>query len=204
MADRPDPPKTAAEARAEVEARRSEDRARREAAFTERYGATTPGRAVLVASWVSTAVLAAATLAAVVDPDAFDSLFLAVALVWFLAGSALFAVDVVIAATRGRQSNIGMGGLFFLVGSAPRSVQQQLIGSFVIQIVIALVGAGIGFSRIEGREVNALAFGVLAPMAGLALCGLWGARHGLFPDRPDAAEPPVVSRPKPGSRRGGR
>ncbi len=189
MPDRPDAPQTAAEARAEVEARRSEDRAAREAVFTERYGGEAPGRAILVASWISTAVLALATVAAVVAPDAFDGAFLVVALVYFLGGSALFAVDVVLAALRSRDSAMGMGGLFFLAGSAPRSVQQHLITSMVLQIVVALVGAGIGFARLQGKEVNALAFGVLAPVVGLALCGLWGVRHGLFPDRQVPADP---------------
>ena len=32
---------------------------------------------------------------------------------------------------------------------------------------------------------TAVAFGVLAPMLGLGLIGLWGARYGTFPERDD-------------------
>src|SRR5581483_8218546 len=41
-----------------------------------------------------------------------------------------------------------------------------------------------------------LAFGFLLPVYGLGLCGLWGARHGTFADRP----PPPHRRPR-GERR---
>ena len=183
MADRPDVPKTAAEARAEVEARRAEDRARREAVFADRYGDLVPGRAVIVASWVSTVVLGLVTVAAVVDPDGFDGSFLAVAFSYFVIGSLGFGVDVVLAARRSRESAMGIGGIFFPAGSAPRSVQWQLIGSPGVQVVVVLATAGIGFARLQGREVNSLAFGVLAPVLALGFCGLWGVRHGLFPDR---------------------
>jgi hypothetical protein len=181
------PPLTAAEARAQVEARRGAERAAREGVFRDRYGDTAPGRPVIAVSWVSTAFLVLATVAAVVDPDAFDTAYLAVAFVYFLAGSALFAVDVVLAALRSRESSMGIGGLFFLAGSAPRSVQWHLLGSLVVQIVVVLVGAGIGFARIDDRQLNSLAFGTLAPVLALGCCGLWGVRHGLFPDRDDPA-----------------
>ena len=34
------------------------------------------------------------------------------------------------------------------------------------------------------RPFTAVAFGILAPMLGLGLMGLWGARHGRFPAAP--------------------
>ncbi|MEA3054857.1 MAG: hypothetical protein QOD30_289, partial [Actinomycetota bacterium] len=44
------------------------------------------------------------------------------------------------------------------------------------QVVIALVAAGL-------RPYTAVAFGVLVPTLGLALCGLWAVRSGSFPPR---------------------
>jgi hypothetical protein len=193
-------PPTAAEARAEVEARRAQDQAERSAAFADAYGDRPPGRAIVVISWVSTAVLALVTVAAVVDTDAFIAPFLAVAVTWFVAGSALFAVDVVLAAARSRDDVMGIGGLFFLAGSAPRSVQWHLLGSLAAQVVIGLLGAGVGFAAIDASELNTLAFGTLAPVLALSLCGLWGVRHGLFPaQQPD---PPRPARAAGQARRG--
>ena len=169
-------PPTAAQARAEVEARRAQDRADREAAFTRAWGDRPPGRWIVRASWAATVVLAAVTLAAAVDPDAFIGVFFGVAVSWFFAGSALFALDVVLAAGRSRESAMGIGGLFFLAGSAPRRVQWLLLGSLAVQVAVSVAGAAV-------RPFTPLAFGTLAPVLGLALCGLWGVRHGIFPDR---------------------
>lgn len=172
----PERPPSAAEARAEVEARRSAERAEREAAFREAYGDRTPGRWILAVSWVSTAVLAVVTALAALDPDDAIGAFFAVAVAWFFVGSALMAVVVVLAAGRSRESTIGIGGLFFLAGSAPRSVQWNLIGSLLVQVAVSIVGAAV-------RPFTPLAFGTLAPMLPLALCGLWGVLHGRFPPR---------------------
>jgi len=172
---------SAAQARAQVEARRDEDRARRDAAFAEAFGDTVPGRWMIVSSWASTTVLAVVTTAAVMYPDAFIGVFFAVAVLWFFAGSALFAVDVVLAAGRSRESAMGIGGLFFLAGSAPRAVQWHLLGSLVAQVVVSVAGAA-------ARPFTPLAFGTLAPVLALSFCGLWGVRHGLFPPREDPSD----------------
>lgn len=171
-----------AAARAEVEARRAEVRAAREAAFREAYGDRVPGRPTIVVSWITTVVFAAATAAAVADPDDAITAFFVVSMGWFFAGSALLAVDVVLAAARSRESAMGIGGLFFLAGSAPRRVQWHLLGSLTAQVVVAVAGAA-------ARPFTPLAFGTLAPMMALSLCGWWGVRHGRFPDRvPDGAD----------------
>jgi hypothetical protein len=172
---RPRPP-TAAEARAEVEARRDEVRAARQEAMRERYGDEVPGRSIIVVSWASTAVFTVATAAAVIAPDAAIVAFFAVAVVLFLAGCAVFLVDLGLAAARSRDDAMGIGGLFFLAGSAPPSVQRHLLGSLGVQVVVAIVGAALD-------PFTPLAFGTLVPTLGLALCGLWAVRHGVFEPR---------------------
>lgn len=169
-------PPSAAEARAEVEARRGEVRAAREAAMRERWGDRPPGRGIVVASWISTAAFAAVTVPAVIDPDAAVVWFFGVSVVLFLAGCALFLVDLVLAAARSRTDAMGIGGLFFLAGSAPPSVQRHLLGSLGVQVVVAVVAAALD-------PFTPLAFGTLVPTLGLAFCGLWAVRHGLFPAR---------------------
>jgi hypothetical protein len=190
-------PQTAAEARAEVEARRAEVRAERRAAFDAAYGGEVPGRWVLVASWATTAVFTVAAVLGVVAPDAADLPFLVLSLVLFGLGCLLFAIDLVLAAGRSREASMGIGGLFFLAGSAPTSVQRHFMGSLAVQVVVSIAAAAVGFARIGDRELNALAFGILVPMAGLGWSGLWGVRWGLFPDRVEPA-----AAPRPGGRAG--
>jgi hypothetical protein len=167
---------TAAEARAEVEARRGEERARREAAMRERFGDELPGRWIIVASWLCTVVFALAAVPALIDPDDAVAAFFGVSVVLFLVGCALFMVDLVLAAARSRDDAMGIGGLFFLAGSAPPRVQRHLLGSLAVQVVVAIVAAALD-------PFTPLAFGTLVPTIGLAFCGLWAVRHGLFPAR---------------------
>lgn len=173
---------TAAEARAEAEARRGALRLERDAAFRDAYGDRIPGRWVVVGSWAVTALFAVSAFGGVLAPDELDGWFLNVSLALFVAGCALFVVDLVLAAGRSRDAEMGIGGIFFLSGSAPAAVQRHLIGSFATQVVVALVAAGVGFARIDDRQLNTLAFGILVPMSGLAACGYWAVRWGRFPE----------------------
>jgi hypothetical protein len=164
---------SAAEARAEFEAQREANRARREAAMRERYGDTLPGRAIVVASWASTALFTAVTVPAVLDPDRFIGVFFAVSVGLFFAGCAAFGLVLVLAAARSRDDAMGIGGLFFLAGSAPRAAQRQLLGSLAVQLVVAVAAAALD-------PFTPLAFGTLVPVLPLALAGLWAVRHGMF------------------------
>ncbi|UDY35940.1 hypothetical protein [Dermatobacter hominis] len=199
-----DRPQTAAEARAEVEARRAEVRAERRAAFEAAYGDAVPGRWVVIASWATTALFTIGAVLGVVAPDGFDLAFLVLSLVLFALGCLLFVVDLVLAANRSREAAMGIGGLFFLAGSAPTSVQRHLMGSLAVQVVVSIAAAAVGFSRLGDRDLNALAFGILVPMAGLGWSGLWGVRWGLFPDRVEPDRPSaarVADAPRAGGRR---
>lgn len=179
--DRPRAP-TAAEARAEVEARSAEVRAIRQRQFDEAYGDRVPGGWIVVASWASTLVFTVAAVAAGIDPGSASGpsaglqWFVSISLGYFVLGCAVFAVDLVLIAARSRESLMGIGGLFFLVGSAPRPIQWHLLGSFGAQVAVSLAAAAV-------RPFTPLAFGILAPTLGLAFCGLWAVRHGVFDPR---------------------
>lgn len=140
-----------------------------------RFGGEVPGRPILVVSWLCTAVFTLTSVPAVIDPDRSWAMALTfgVSLVLFFSGCALFVVDLVLAAARSRDDTMGIGGLFFLAGSAPRPVQLQLLGSFAVQVIVAVVAAAM-------HPFTPLAFGTLVPTVGLALCGLWAVRHGYF------------------------
>lgn len=94
----------------------------------------------------------------------------------FAVGVATFLWAYGIAVGRSRTDAIGMGGLFFLSGCAPRAVQKPMLGLWGVQLVVALVAASI-------RPFTAVAFAILVPMFGIGLMGLWAARYGSFPPR---------------------
>lgn len=100
----------------------------------------------------------------------------------FLAGCLAFAFAYLRAIGRSREETISLAGLFFLVGGvAPAAIARWLWGLVAVQAVVAVATAA-------ARPFSSLAFGVLAPMFGLALLGLWGALHGRFPAREEARQ----------------
>ncbi|MEO7556029.1 MAG: hypothetical protein ABIV94_05435 [Acidimicrobiales bacterium] len=134
------------------------------------------GRAIVTGSFMGTGLYVVVAVLATVAPDGFGALLAAVALALFAAGVAAFLWSYAIAVGRSRVDAIGIGGLYFLSGSAPRAVRLRLLGALALEVVVAVATASI-------RPFTALAFGVLVPVFGLGLTGLWGARHGLFPPR---------------------
>lgn len=126
-------------------------------------------------SVAATGVFAVTALLGVAVPAA-RPVAVVVALALFVAGAAGMLGALVIAAGRSRTEAIGIGGLFFLSGSAPPEIRRLLIGCFAAQVA---VGVGTALAR----PYSSAAFGVLAPVAGLAACGLWSARSGQFGPR---------------------
>ena len=141
-------------------------------------GSGRPGARIITVSRVGTVVFTVTAVLAVVDQDRFGVLAVAVDLVLFFVGCVVFLWAFAVAVDRSRTDAIGIGGLYFLAGSAPKDVQLALLVPFGVQVAVALVTAGL-------RPFTILAFGVLVPMFGLAQAGLWGARHGTFGPRFD-------------------
>jgi hypothetical protein len=135
-----------------------------------------PGDAIVRASWIGTATFGVVSaLGAAVA--ALDVLALAVSLALFAAGTVAFFAAYARAVSRSRTDQVGIMSLFFLEGQvAPTPVRRNLLLSFGVEVVVAVAVAAL-------RPNTSLAFGVLAPVYGLALCGLWGARHGTFAPR---------------------
>ena len=134
------------------------------------------GAGIVRADEVGTAALAVVGVGGVVAPSIFTLPVIIVSLVLFAAGTGAFLWAYAIAVGRSRTDAIGMGGLFFLADSAPRSVQRRMMVLWAAQVVIGLAAASF-------RPFTGVAFAVLAPMYGIGLAGLWGARHGAFPPR---------------------
>jgi hypothetical protein len=135
-----------------------------------------PGTGIIRASWSGTAVFSATAAIATIDPDRLGAPAVVVAVALFFAGSVAMFWAFLIAVQRSRTDLIGIGGLYFAAGSAPRPVQRQLLASLAVQVIVAFVTASI-------RIFTSLAFGILVPVWGLGLTGLWCARHGWFAPR---------------------
>jgi len=132
------------------------------------------GRGIVRASWLATAALAVSGFGAALGPKWLLVPGAIVAVALFIVGCGVFIGAWVVAAQRSREDLVDLAGLFFLTGTAPRSVRRHLLGSTIAQSVIAVTCATLR---------PAAAAGILAPVSGLALGALWSARHGRFPRR---------------------
>lgn len=111
-----------------------------------------------------------------------------VSLVMFAIGIAAFLWGYWSAVQRSRDVEMSVAELYFLMGDAiPRRIKRVMLGCLAVQVVAALVTAiarpstpATGGGSTAG---STLAFGVLVPVLGLGLNGLWAARSGEFPPR---------------------
>jgi hypothetical protein len=140
------------------------------------------GRTLVIADVIGTVVFSVVALGAALGPTWLTLPVVITSLLMFAVGTGAFLWAYAVAIGRSRHDQIGMGGLFFLAGTAPRGVQVRLMGALGVQIVVALVAASL-------KAFTGVAFAVLAPMFGLGLAGLWGARYGTFPRRPGDDRP---------------
>jgi len=130
---------------------------------------------------ISTAAWAALAAVAAVGPEVLWPVAAAVSVVLFAVGVVLFLWAFGIAVGRSRTEVLGVGGIYFLAGCAPRPVQWRLLGALAAQVVVSTAVA-------LAHPFTALAFCTLVPMYGLGSAGFWGARYGTFPPRPDAGQ----------------
>lgn len=137
------------------------------------------GRPLIITSLAGTAIFTVMAVAAAIVPDTLAGAATVVDLVLFAFGIAAFLSAYAIAIGRSRFDAIGIGGLYFLSGSAPTRVRRLLLGALAVEIVVALATAG-------ARPFSSLAFGILVPMFGLGLSGRWGARFGQFGPRDES------------------
>ena len=150
-----------------------------------------PGMSIVRFNVGGTLVFAgSATLAAVIFDGFAKVQGVVVSLVLFAAGVCAFIWGYWSAVQRSRTHEMSVAELYFLLGPAiPGPVKRIMNISLVAQTGIALATAlargSTPSSGLEGGSSpgSTLAFGVLVPMLGLGLNGLWAATHGDFPLR---------------------
>jgi len=131
------------------------------------------GRGILVFGWIANALFAVTAVpAAITSEDALVAVAIGSALFLFFVAIGAFVYAFGLAVARSaRGDNVAVANLFFLQGSAPRSVQRSFLVLFVVCLAIA-----VGTAAWEP-------FGVLVPMLPIGLAGVWAARYGTFPPR---------------------
>ncbi len=134
------------------------------------------GHRLIQASWVGTAMFAIANVLGLIAIDTFAPVVVGLSVVMFAAGTILFFVAYARAVGRSRTETLGVGGIYFLSGSAPESVRRSFMASFAIQCGIVVVVIAL-------KPFTSLVLGALAPLYGLGCSGAWGARYGWFPPR---------------------
>jgi hypothetical protein len=102
------------------------------------------------------------------------------------------------AVQRSRQEHIGVMQMYLLLGDpTPTRVRRIMLAMLIIQCTVALATALARSESEDGSPGTSLAVGILVPMFGLGLNGLWCAFHGVFPPRadldPDDADADVVT-----------
>jgi hypothetical protein len=122
-------------------------------------------------------------LAVVVFNSPLRRLVAIVDLVLFAIGVATFIWGYFSAVQRSRSDEISVAGLFLLIdGVASKSVMRVMNSALAIQVTVGLGGAIIRRST-DGVAGSTLAFGVLVPLLGLGLNGLWASKYGSFGKR---------------------
>lgn len=126
---------------------------------------------------------ATAVVSSVVFAQPWKAIGVATAVTCFAVGVVAFLWGYWSAVQRSRHDEISVAALYFLVDKcAPAPVARRMNILLGAQVVVGLVTA-IARSSTDGKPGSTLAFGILVPMLGLGLNGLWGAHHGRFRPR---------------------
>jgi hypothetical protein len=112
---------------------------------------------------------------------------------FLIAGASMVLFAIGVAATllayaraleRSRTEEVGVANLFLLTGdTAPKPVHRTMSWTLAVQVIAAVTGAWIGVVGLDKGELNALAFGVLVPMFGIGMNGMWAAKNGSYGPR---------------------
>jgi hypothetical protein len=156
--------------------------------------ATGPGARVVRLDLVGTAVFLIALAIAVPWRTHRFAQFLigGVSMALFTIGVATTLWAYTRALDRSRVEEVGVANLYLLTGeTAPKLVHRTMSLALAVQVVAAVTGAWIGVAGLDKGQLNALAFGVLVPMFGIGMNGVWAALHGSYGPRIGRAVSPT-------------
>jgi hypothetical protein len=117
-----------------------------------------------------------------------------VAMTLFIVGIVAFLWSFWNAVQRSRGEQIAVVQLYLLMaGVAPKPIRRMMNGLLVLQIVVGLGTALARPNTTDGSPGTSLALGVLVPLFGFGLNGLWAAFHGSYADRNSSETPKSVT-----------
>ncbi len=144
---------------------------------------------VLVDIVGTVAFMLTAVFAAVVFSTAAQWVGAITAMSLFAIGVFAFIWSFWNAVQRSREEQIGVMQIYLLLGDpTPARVRRIMLAMLAIQVAVGLVTALARSESDDGSPGTSLAVGILVPMFGLGLNGLWSAFHGVFPPRHDLAD----------------
>jgi hypothetical protein len=145
------------------------------------------GDVIVFADVIGTfAFVVTAVTAAVVFSTASQWVGAITAMALFAVGVFAFIWSFFNAVQRSREEQISVTQVYLLLGSpTPARVRRIMLSMLVVQTVVGLATAIARSEAEDGSPGTSLAVGVLVPMFGIGLNGLWCAFHGVFPPRPD-------------------
>lgn len=145
------------------------------------------GRNILRFNIGATVLFVISAISAAVVFDGFaKSQGVIVALGLFAIGIAVFIWGYWTAVQRSREEEISVAELYFLLGRAiPQKIKVVMHSCLAVQVVVAVATAIARPSTLQdgaqgSSRGSTLAFGVLVPVLGLGLNGLWAATYGTF------------------------
>jgi hypothetical protein len=149
-----------------------------QAVRTDPDGGREQGAGLVNATFVGTGALVVTSMGAAADPDTFGAVHAGLSIALFVVGTGAMLWAYALGVSRSRTDLVTVPGLFFLAGDvAPRDTRRALRIATAVEVVAVVAAASI-------RPYSEVAFGILAPMFGLGMMGVWGGRHGVFPARP--------------------
>lgn len=148
---------------------------------------TRAGEMIVLADVIGTVgFVVTATYAAVVFSTAAQWVGAITAMALFAVGVFVFLWSFWSAVQRSREEQIGVMQMYLLLGEpTPPRVRRIMLAMLALQIGVAFITAFARSESDDGSPGTSLAVGILVPMFGLGLNGLWCAFHGNFPRRAD-------------------
>lgn len=135
------------------------------------------GAGIVNLDFLATGVVVATSAAAAALPGSFGPVHAVLSALMFVVGTSAFLWAYALGVSRSRTEAVTIAGLFFLAGdTAPAHVRRNLRIALGVQLVAVVAAAAI-------RPFTSVAFGILAPVLGLGLMGVWGGRHATFAPR---------------------
>ncbi|MGA0117552.1 MAG: hypothetical protein ACO3JF_04085 [Ilumatobacteraceae bacterium] len=127
--------------------------------------------------------VASAVLAVVVFENPWKVIAASIAVGSFVVGVVVFLWGYWTAVQRSRYDNIAVASMYFLTDKcAPSAIARRMNVMLGIQVVVSIATALIRSST-NGKPGSTLAFGILVPVLGIGMNGLWAALHGEFSPR---------------------